>query len=183
MFSETTLSKRTVFQGRILNLEVQDVRLENGEVAYREIVRHHGAVGVLGQLPDGPFVFVRQFRKPVERMMTEVVAGLLDAGESPEAAARREVREETGLEVVELVNLGSFYASPGFVDEHVTAFFARLQQGEGLAQTDEDERVEVVLMSAGEVEAMLNSGEPMDAKTVAIWGLYRMLEQRQGAQG
>ena len=80
--NEKTLSARTVFDGRLLHVEVLDVELPSGVRSVREIVRHPGASVILPQRPDGQFLFVRQFRKPLERQLLEAVAGTLDPGET-----------------------------------------------------------------------------------------------------
>lgn len=170
---ERTLSRTTVFSGRILTLETQQVELENGQEAYREIVRHHGAACVLLRNPAGDFVLIRQFRKPVERLMLEVVAGIRDGDESGESCARREVREETGYAVGLLRPLGVLYPTPGYVDERIEAFYAEAVGDAGLRQLDHDERVEPVVVAEPELEAMIRRGEITDAKTLATWALYR----------
>jgi ADP-ribose pyrophosphatase len=121
---EKTLSSTTIFSGRILTLETQQVELETGQEAYREIVRHHGAACVLVRNPAGDFVLIRQFRKPVEQVMLEVVAGIRDWRCPGPPAARREVREETGLRNRTLRPLGVIYPTPGYVDERIEAFYA-----------------------------------------------------------
>lgn len=165
---EQTLTSKWLYRGRILSLEVQDVRLANGCQALREIVRHGPAVAVLARLPDGRFLFVRQFRKPVERALLEVVAGNREPGESAEDCARREMEEETGHRVTRLQPLGFIYPSPGYVDERIDLFFAEVGAVPGATRLDEDENVEGVRLSRAEVLAELR-GEIVDSKTLAAW--------------
>ncbi|HNR92996.1 MAG TPA: NUDIX hydrolase [Kiritimatiellia bacterium] len=172
---ETTIGSRTVFKGRLLTVDVLDVELENGVRSTREVVRHRGAAAVLARLPDGRFVLVRQFRKPVEREVLEIVAGLLEEREAPEACARREVREETGHEVEELVRLGTVCPSVGCMDEHIQLFYARLADGPAATRLDHDEHVETVVLSAGEITDMIRRGAVEDAKTLAAWLLYEKM--------
>lgn len=175
---ETTTSKTTAFAGKLLQLEQHDVVLDNGVAAYREIIRHPGAVGVLARKADGSFVLVRQFRKAVEQYMTEVVAGLLDAGEEPENAARRELLEETGYAALELIHLGTVHASPGYVDEKVEVYLAELDGRTTVAQElDHGEHVEVVELSCKEFAAAIRSGRIQDAKTLAAWALFLEYER------
>ncbi len=164
---ERTLSRRTIFEGRILTLETQQVELEDGREAYREIVRHHGAACVLLRGPDGLLRLVRQFRKPVEQIMLEVVAGLRAPGEPGEVCARREVQEETGLTVARIRPLGIIYPTPGYVDERIEAFYAEADGVAGTRALDEDERVEVAALSDAEFVARLRAGEVTDGKTLA----------------
>ena len=171
---EKTLTSKTVFTGKLLRFEVQDVELENGQKAYREIIRHPGAVAVLARATDGRFVFVRQFRKAVELTMTEVIAGILERGEAPEAAAHRELREETGYDAAKLTHLGRIFPSPGYVDEVIDVYFAELAMGPGPKNPDWDEHVETVMMSAAEFEAKVRSAEIQDAKTMAAWAMYKV---------
>lgn len=172
---ENTIGSRTVFKGRLLTLDVVDVELENGVRSTREIVRHRGAAAVLARLPDGRFVLVRQFRKPVEREVLEIVAGLLEEGESPEACARREVREETGHDVDRLVRLGTVCPSVGCMDEHIQLFYARLKDGPAETSLDHDEHVEPVLLTAEEINDLIRRGAIEDSKTLAAWLLYEKM--------
>jgi ADP-ribose pyrophosphatase len=175
ILSEKTLTKKTLYAGRILSLELQEVELPDGTRAPRELIRHAPAVGVLARRPDGAFVFVRQFRKAVERVMLEVVAGICEPGEKPAATAARELREETGYTAAKLVELGSAFATPGYVDEHFTLFFAELEAASGATEPDADERVEAVVLSRAEFERMLRAGEVTDAKTLAAWLLFEKI--------
>jgi ADP-ribose pyrophosphatase len=169
-----------VCRGRILALEVQDVRLENGREALREIVRHGPAVAVLARRPDGRFVFVRQYRKPVEQELIEVVAGNRNAGEDAAACALRELKEETGYRAARMVPLGHIYPSAGYVDERIDLFFAELPDGAGEARPDEDEHLEVVVLSRAEFLERVRGGGVPDAKTLAAWQQY---EVRFGSAG
>ncbi len=93
---EKTLATRRVFEGRALTVEVLDIAMPDGRRTTREVLRHSGAVCILAELPDGRFVLVRQYRKAVERTLLECVAGCMEPGETPEEAARREKRAESG---------------------------------------------------------------------------------------
>ncbi len=177
-FHEKTLSAETRYVGRIVSVEVQEVELETGQQAFREIVRHRGAVAVLAQRPDGRFLFVRQFRKPVEAMMLEVVAGVLEVDELPEAAARRELKEETGYTALTLRPLGVVYPSPGYVDERIQVYAADVGLEPGATALDHDERVEVVTLSAAEFESLTWRGGVSDAKTLAAWTLFKAAAPR-----
>ena len=168
LVEEQTLTSQWLYRGRILGLEVQDVRLANGRQAVREIVRHGPAVAVLARLPDGRFLFVRQFRKPVEQALLEVVAGNREPGESAEDCARREMEEETGHRVARLEALGFIYPSPGYVDERIDLFFAEVEAEPGATKQDEDENVAAVRLTRTEARAELKE-RVVDSKTLAAW--------------
>lgn len=169
---QRTLQSRTVFEGRLLTLEVLEVETGPGTVGEREIVRHPGAVAVLARLPDGRFVFVRQFRTPIEQELLEIVAGKLEPGEDPEACARRELREETGYSPARVVSLAAVYNAPGYCDEKLHLFYMDLLPRQGAQDCDEGEHVDVVVLDRAEFEARMRRGEVVDAKTLAAWLLF-----------
>jgi ADP-ribose pyrophosphatase len=178
---ETTTHRQIAFKGKLLTLEQHQVELADRQTAYREIIRHPGAIGVVARHPEGFFVFVRQFRKAVECVMTEVVAGMLDPGETPETAARRELTEETGYQAAQIRHLGTLFASPGYVDEKVEIFLADLHPGRQPLELDHGEHVEPIRMSRDEFTAAIRAGEIRDAKTLAAWALFREDEDARGA--
>ena len=172
---EKTLSSKTVFQGRLLKVEVVEVELDRGVRSRREIVRHPGAVAVVAQLPDKRFVFVRQYRKAVESSLLEIVAGCLERGENPDNCARREIKEETGYDVGSLKKLCVVALAPGYSSEKLHVYFARLKASRGIATPDEDERVDVVCLTASAFERMVRNGKIGDSKTLAGWLLYKTM--------
>lgn len=170
---EKTLSRKTVYEGRILHVDVLDVELENGKKSVREIVQHGVAAALVPQLPDGRFIFIRQFRKPMERICFEVVAGNCDPGEAEEVSAIRELQEETGY-VAESINLlGPIYPSVGYCTERIDIFFARVSAEPGPVSFDDDERIETVVLTEAEVDEMIRTNQIADAKTLAAWMLYK----------
>jgi ADP-ribose pyrophosphatase len=173
---------RTVFTGRRIRVEVQSVEMENGHRAEREVVHHPGAAAILAELPDGRFVLVEQFRRAVGDRLIEVVAGCLEPGEEPSVCARREVEEETGYKVAELIPLGKVFASPGFVSEALHLFYALLDPAGGAQALDTDERVQIRIYGADEIEALIASGGIQDSKTLCCWLLDRM-RRRRAASG
>ena len=172
MAIEKTLSTKTVFKGRILRVDVVGVETADGVKSEREIVRHPGAAVILAQLPDGRFVFVRQYRKAVELELLEVVAGTLESGEDPDACAARELHEETGYKAATLTKLGVAYPAPGYTAEKLHIYFAKLQPEQGGGTPDVDEHLDVVYLTAAEIERLISEGEMTDGKTLAAWLLY-----------
>ncbi|HOO89165.1 MAG TPA: NUDIX hydrolase, partial [Synergistales bacterium] len=167
--AEKTIKTKRVFAGRLLKCDVVSVALEKGKKSVREVVRHPGAAAALCRTVDGRFVFVKQFRKAVEKQVLEIVAGTLEPGENPSACARREVREETGYRVSALKKLGVVYPSPGYSDERLHVYLADLRKTRGETDHDHDERIKTVHISRAGVEKKIASGSISDAKTLAAW--------------
>ncbi|MHB1415564.1 MAG: NUDIX domain-containing protein [Chloroflexota bacterium] len=162
---EVTIYTERVYEGRILNLRVDTVRLPNGQTTKREIVEHRGAVGIMPIDDDGKVALVRQYRKPAERYTLEIPAGTLDPGEDVETCLHRELREETGLTASRVDQLASYYSAVGFCTEFMEVYLARdLQYGQ--AGPDEDESVEVLWMPLAEALDMVARGDIVDAKTI-----------------
>jgi len=170
---ERTVHSETAFQGKLVRVDVMDVELECGRRAVREIIKHPGATVVLAQLPDERFVLVRQYRKAVELELLEAVAGTLDPGEDPDTCVHRELEEETGYRAASMEKLGVIYPAPGYSEEILHVYFAKLAPERGAMRPDDDERLEVELLTAEALEAMMDAGDMRDAKTLAAWALYR----------
>ena len=141
--TEQLLSRREIYHGRIIDVQVDTVSLPNGNTSTREVVRHPGGVGILALDDEDCAVLVEQYRYVFGRTLLEIPAGKLEPGEDPVAGALRELKEETGCTAGRIVPLGAIYPSPGFLTE-VTYLFAALDLTEGEMQPDEDEFVEVV---------------------------------------
>lgn len=174
---EETIEKDVVFEGRVIRVEFLKVRLDDGRVSTREIVRHRGAVGVVARGRDGRFLFVRQFRKAVEDYRLEIVAGLLDPGEEPEECARRELIEETGCAAEEWIALGSINGSPGFCDEVIHLFYAGNVEKTKALTTDIDETVYPEWMDRETFISEVKAGGVKDGKTLAAWFLYERIAE------
>ena len=174
---EKTVGAKTVFEGRILDVEVLEVELPDGRKSTREIVRHGTAVAVVARRRDGRFVFIRQFRKALESVCFEVMAGNVDPGEKAEAAAVRELKEETGYEPDSIRLLAPIYPAVGYCDECIDIFFAEVHEP-GETDFDHDEHIETVLLTEEEMDAMIRDGKVQDAKTLAAWQLYRMINSQ-----
>ena len=128
---EKTIRRRTIFDGKLIRVQLDEVELPDGRTSTREIVHHPGAVGVLAFTDEGKLVFVRQYRNPLGKTILEIPAGKLEPGEDPKACAFRELEEETGYRAEEMRPIVSLYTSPGFADEILHLYEARgLQKGE-----------------------------------------------------
>ena len=170
---ETFIGSRPAFEGRLLRLTVDTVRLPNGMTAEREVVAHPGAVAVLPVLDDGRVVLVAQYRHAVRKILWEVPAGKLDAGESPDACAVRELEEETGYRAQQMERLGAVFTTPGFSDEVI-----HIYRASGLCftaqHTDDDEFIETASFSPAAIKSMVKAGEICDAKTLNTFYLAGM---------
>ncbi len=163
---EDTVATERIFRGRIVSLRVDTVQLSGGRVSRREIVEHSGSVAVVPLDDYGNVLMVRQFRKPVEQELLEIPAGMLEPGEEPASAARRELEEETGYTAHRIEPLVRFFTSPGFCDEEMHAFLATGLVA-GQPDPDEDEQIELVPVPLTHVPEMIRRGEIRDGKSIA----------------
>ena len=159
------ISSRTVYEGRIVDIRIDEFRYDDGETAEREIAIHPGAVGILAH--DGETLYlVRQPREAVgEPALLEVPAGKLDVeGETPLECAQRELGEEIGMTAASWSELKRFYTTPGFAQEEVTLFVATgLEEIEG-HKPDPEERLELVRWPLADLDAAI--AECADSKTL-----------------
>jgi ADP-ribose diphosphatase len=168
---ETRVSSEAVFDGKLLHVRRDTVRLPDGSLATREHIVHPGAVLVVPVLPDGRLVIERQFRYPLDRVFIEFPAGKRDAGESAEDTARRELREEAGYDAERFTPLGTIHTLISYTNERIDLFVADGLSYVG-AKLDDGEFLDIVTMTEDEMLAALDRGEITDAKTVAALLLH-----------
>ncbi|MBI4300968.1 MAG: NUDIX hydrolase [Chloroflexi bacterium] len=166
MTPEETLNSRRIYSGRVVGLRVDTVRLPDGRTTQREIVEHSEAVAIVPLDARSNAIMVRQYRKPVERQLLEIPAGGIEPGESPEAAAARELKEETGYSAGKIERIGGIYSAPGFCQEYLHLFLAT-DLVPGRPEAEEDESIELVMVPLQEVPNLIASGQICDAKSVA----------------
>ena len=163
--AERMISREEIYDGKVLHLVKDTVRLPDGKTAIREICLHVGAVCVIPILPDGRVIMERQFRYAHGRVFYEIPAGKLDSpDEDPLRAAERELREETGAVAGKMTFLGVVDTSPALINERIYMYLAEdLTFGE--RELDEGEFLNVELAPLSELYKMVMSGEIRDSKT------------------
>lgn len=164
---ETVVEQKRVFDGKIIHVDHWQVKMPDGRMALREVARHIGASAIVPVDENLNVTLVYQYRAAIGRVMLEIPAGKLDfAGEDRLEAARRELKEETGLEASEWQHLTDFISTPGFCDEKISIYLARgLNQGE--SRPDDDEFLYLCRLPLAEAVEKVMKGEIQDGKTVA----------------
>jgi ADP-ribose pyrophosphatase len=167
--SETqVLTHEQVLRGKVFDIDRDRVRMPNGREVALDVVRHPRSVVLLPVPEPGHIVLVRQFRYAVNRWLWELPAGTVDAGEEPEAAAKRECHEEIGKVPDTVVRLGALFPTPGYCDEEMVFYrLSGLSEPTEAAALDEDEDIEPKVFSLAEAREMVRRGEITDMKTVA----------------
>lgn len=163
---EHKLDSEKVYDGVLLHVRKDKVRLPNESIAYREWVKHPGASAVLPILPDGKLIFVRQYRYPVGEVTLEIPAGKLDSpDEDPLDCAVRELSEETGYSAEHIDKLATIATTVGFSDEKIHIYAAN-GMTRGKSHPDDDEFINTVLISMNDALDMIGDGRIYDAKSV-----------------
>ncbi|MEP7061376.1 MAG: NUDIX hydrolase [Betaproteobacteria bacterium] len=174
--TETRIDGEPVFDGKLLHVRRDRVRLPDGGEATREYIVHPGAVMIVPRLADGRYVMARQFRYPLGRVFLEFPAGKIDPGEAPLDTARRELQEEAGYAAAQWRRLGVIHPVISYSTE-----FIELWQADALtpvgSKLDDGEFLEIVMRSHDELLAAFDRGEITDSKTVA--GLFLLDRQRR----
>jgi ADP-ribose pyrophosphatase len=156
-----------LYRGKRMRIEQALIELPDGKKKERIIVRPGNAVAVLPI--EGKYCYlIRQYRYAIGRTICEVPAGTLDAGETPEETAHRELIEETGLAAETLIPRGSIYTTPGFTDEVIHLFEARNLHQSDAYEKDDDEVIEVEKVRLSDLDGMIRDGRILDAKTICI---------------
>jgi 8-oxo-dGTP pyrophosphatase MutT (NUDIX family) len=167
------ISSTRPFQGKIVSVRVDEIRLEDGHVTRQEVVEHRESMTVIAIDGQGRLLLVRQYRHPARDELLETPAGSVDEGESAEESVNRELAEEVGYCARDVRHLGSFYLAPGWTTEYMHVYLA-CDLYESTAPGDEDERIEVVRLTPEEWDARIAAGEVRDAKSIAAWHLARL---------
>ena len=172
---EPTVESKLVYQGRIVELRVDTVRLPNGRLTTREIAKHSESVCMVPLDEHGNVLMVRQFRKPAEAELLEVPAGGVEPGEDPEAAAIRELQEEIGFTAGTLQKLAEFWVTPGWSTEYMHGYLATDLRPARLSP-DFDENISVERVPLPRVYEMILEGHIKDGKSITALLLALRLE-------
>ncbi|MDR2189110.1 MAG: NUDIX hydrolase [Azonexus sp.] len=171
---EREITSDLVFQGKLLTVREDRVRLPNGAESLREYVVHPGAVVILALLDNGNLLFERQFRYALRRVFLELPAGKIDPGEDTLTTARRELREETGYAAADWRHLGVIHPCIGYSNEHIEIYLARGLSRAGPPQLDANEFLEVLELSPAAARQAVRDGRITDGKTIsALYWLDR----------
>ncbi len=164
---EKKLTSEEKFKGHIITVQLDTIELPDGKEAFREVVRHNGAV-CIAAIDGNDVIMVEQYRYPIERVTLELCAGKLDSrDEEPFQAALRELREETGLIALDLEYIGDYYSTPGFCDEHIYFYLATEFEKTSL-DLDDDEFLNVKRLPLSEAVDMVMDNRIVDGKTKAL---------------
>ena len=180
---EIQLESEDIFDGVILNVKRDQIRLPNGHQSVREVIRHVGAVCVVPVTEDGKVAVERQYRYPIDQVITEIPAGKLDSKEEDRLhAAKRELVEETGITADSWTDMGLYYPAAAYSDEKITMYLAQgLHMGEQHLDADEFLNVEYVAME--ELIEEILTGKITDGKTQAAILKAAMLLEKQKPEG
>jgi ADP-ribose pyrophosphatase len=166
------IQQQLFYRARKFAFEVSRAQLPNGAVGDWSIIRHPGGALAVPLTADGKLVLVRQYRVALQGRLLEFPAGTVEPQEDPQVTIQREIEEETGYRAKKWRSLGQFPLAPGYSDEWIYAFLAEeLEQLERPPAQDEDEDIEVVLMTPQAFEEAVHQGEPIDAKTISSYFL------------
>ena len=170
------INSETEYLGKAFDVRRDRVRLPDGKITTLDVVVHPGAVTLIPIDSHGKILFVRQYRHCIGQELLELPAGTLDEGESPEACALREVREETGMSAKNLSRIGEFFLAPGYSTEYMYIYLATELSPDPLPG-DEDEMITVEALPPGEIPDLISRGVIQDAKSLAALYLAQPLWQ------
>ncbi len=168
------VSSEMIYKGRVFTVYKEVFQTEKGETVI-EVVRHRGAVAILPVLPDGSVVLERQYRYSIRDFIYEVPAGTLEEKENPESCAKRELTEETGYVAETLRYLTRILMSPGYVDEQIYLYVAKVKDEKSRTNLDRDEIIQTVIMKPEEAIEMIKNGKIIDSKTISLILLAKYL--------
>lgn len=180
MSTERIITSKNIYNGKIVKLDINEVELSNGQISNREVVYHKPGVSVVAIDNKSNLLLVKQFRSGIGQELIEIPAGLVENGENPIDAARRELQEEIGYDCNNLQLLCSFYPSPGFCNE-ITYIYLATNLIKSTLPKDKDEFIELIKLPISDISKLYNSDYPIDGKTILgiTLALNKLSEQNE----
>lgn len=175
---QKAVSSERIYDGTVISVRKDDALMPDGTHAMREVVEHHGGVGIALEDLDGTFFMVTQWRYAQKQVMLEFPAGKKEKGEDPFATAKREVVEETGYEGKDWVHFGTLVPTPAYDEEVIDMYYAKKGEFRG-QHLDADEFLNVRKMTLDEIIDEIMSGKITDAKTIAMAFMTREYKERE----
>lgn len=164
---EKRLNSKFTYNGKILDIYVDEVSLPNGKTSFREYIKHPGATAILAVLDNGNILMVKQYRYPAGDVLLEIPAGRINENEDPASCAVRELEEETGYRAGEIVPYMDIFLAPGYSNEKIYVYLAT-----NLKKTstnwDDDEFLEILEIEPKKIKEMILNNEIPDSKTAAV---------------
>ena len=163
---EKSINSDYVYRGKIIDIRVETISLQNGRTSRREIVDHGDSIIIVPVDNEGDVLLVRQYRKAVENFLLEAPAGGIEKGENPNDAALRELQEEIGCISNNLEYMGGFWIAPGFCNEYMYSYIAK-DLRESQLPSDEDENIEIVKIPLTKISGLIKAGDIEDSKSIS----------------
>lgn len=180
-YDEKQISTDYKYHGAVINLRVDQAQLPDGQIVQREVVEHHGGVGIAMEDEEGKFFMVTQWRYAQNMTTLEYPAGKREPGEDDLTTAKREIVEETGYEGTDFVFLGTNIPTPAYDSEQIGMYYAK--KGKFCGQNlDPDEFLNLSRMSLDEITDAIVDGRIQDGKTVAMTFLVREMKRRENTK-
>lgn len=171
---ENSIESKRIFDGYIISLRQDKLKLPDETLVTREVIEHNGGVVIACQPKAGQIILIRQYRYPIDKEIIELPAGRIETGEDPLVCAQRELTEETGYKADTWSEVGRFYSAPGFCNELLYLYKAQDITFEG-KRLDVDEETEVLILPLDKAWQLCLTGEIQDAKTIAGLALLNNL--------
>lgn len=171
---EETIKTQKIYDGKVVNLFLDEVKCPNQNIAQREIVKHPGGVCVLAFDDKERVILEKQYRYAFDEIVYELPAGKLEKGENPLDAAKREFEEETGFKVCKIESMGCIYPTCGYSNEIIYLFYASKIE-KGTIRLDDDEDIEIIYVNIDELLKMIKENKIKDSKTICLISKYLLL--------
>lgn len=164
---EKLVNRNEIYNGKVINVVVDDVECENGNITKREVVLHRGGACIALKDNDGKYFMVKQFRYAFNKELLEFCAGKIEKDERPEKTIIREAQEELGYTVKNLKFFGYIIPTCGYSSEQIYLYYGEVDKKVD-KHFDEDEYMETVKYSFSDIKKMINNNDITDAKTICL---------------